>query len=419
MDVGVIGCGFAGGAAALFLARAGHRVTVYEAVPEPRAVGAGIVLQPTGMEVLASLGLLAPVLERGAPIDRLLCVRGGPRSSAQPRRADEPARTLVDLSYADLRPGLFGLGLHRGVLFSVLFEAVRREARVVTGCFAVDVRHDGPRTFVIDERRGEHGPHDLVIVADGARSDLGHRRSASVREYPWGALWFVARDPERVYGRTLFQVVRGTRQLLGFLPTGIGPDTDAGPLVSLFWSVRSDAVEAWRAGYDGWRAHLSAEDPRCTFILDQLRGPSDLLFARYHDVVMYPWHTGNLLFIGDAAHATSPQLGQGTNLALCDAAQLAESLARDEPLDAQLHHYARQRRAHLAYYQRASRWLTPLFQSDHTALGVLRDLTMPLAARLPFVRAAMVHSMAGIKRGVVRPSLPISLPTGQATAALP
>lgn len=65
----IVGCGYAGAAAALFLERAGHAVTIYEEVAEPRAIGAGIVLRPTGMYVLDRLELLDPVLARGAPLD--------------------------------------------------------------------------------------------------------------------------------------------------------------------------------------------------------------------------------------------------------------------------------------------------------------------------------------------------------------
>ncbi|MBZ0117864.1 MAG: FAD-dependent oxidoreductase, partial [Sandaracinaceae bacterium] len=64
LDVAVIGAGTAGSAAALLLARAGHAVTLFEAVLEPKPVGAGIMLQPTGMHVLAELGLLEPILAR-------------------------------------------------------------------------------------------------------------------------------------------------------------------------------------------------------------------------------------------------------------------------------------------------------------------------------------------------------------------
>lgn len=391
MRVGIVGCGFAGGAAALFLSRAGHDVTVYEAVEEPGAVGAGIVIQPTGMQVLAELGLLGPILERGARIDRLLCLKGGAR------------RPLVDLQYAVLGEGLFGLGLHRGVLFSVLYDAVKASpAEVVTGVFVVDRRRDGDETWLVDDQGQEHGPHDLIVVADGARCELRHHANARVTEYPWGALWFVAEDPDRVYERTLFQVVRSTTQLLGFLPTGIGPDGTN--VVSLFWSVRNDQVDAWKSDFSKWRDHVLAEDERCAFLLDQIDGPDAMLFSRYHDVVMRPWFVDRMVFIGDAAHATSPQLGQGTNLALMDAAALGAVL--DDDVDASLRRYEAARRTHVAFYQFATRWLTPVFQSNWTWLGPLRDVFMPIMGRIGYFDAEMVRSMTGIKMGIVRKSLP-------------
>ena len=68
----VIGCGTAGAAAAVLLARAGCEVTVLERVAAPAAVGAGIVVQPSGQAVLARLGLLDTIAARGARLDRLL-----------------------------------------------------------------------------------------------------------------------------------------------------------------------------------------------------------------------------------------------------------------------------------------------------------------------------------------------------------
>ena len=54
-SIAIVGCGFAGAAAALFLARDGHRVTVFEAVADPGPVGAGLLIQPTGALVLAEV----------------------------------------------------------------------------------------------------------------------------------------------------------------------------------------------------------------------------------------------------------------------------------------------------------------------------------------------------------------------------
>ena len=58
-------------------------------------------------------------------------------------------------------------------------------------------------------------------------------------------------------------------------------------------------------------------------LLAQITDIGQLTWARYHDVVMPRYHTQRSVVIGDAAHATSPQLGQGTNMALLDALALA------------------------------------------------------------------------------------------------
>jgi 2-polyprenyl-6-methoxyphenol hydroxylase-like FAD-dependent oxidoreductase len=178
--------------------------------------------------------------------------------------------------------------------------------------------------------------------------------------------------------------------------------------VSLFWSIRADSVEAFRArDLAAWKDEVLAYAPDSGPVLEQIRDASMLLFSDYHDVVMRPWHLGNTVFLGDSAHATSPQLGQGCNLALCDARQLAVALAGHQQLDAALADYSRSRRAHLGWYQLASRWLTPGFQSDYTWIGQPRDLIMPILCRLPAARHLMLASMAGISRGPLRALLPV------------
>lgn len=114
----------------------------------------------------------------------------------------------------------------------------------------------------------------------------------------------------------------------------------------------------------------------------------------------------DVVFLGDAAHATSPQLGQGCNLALCDAQALSLALAAADSLPSALAAYSRARRRQLAFYQLATRWLTPFFQSDSRLAGQLRDVAMPLALRVPWLRRQMVLTMCGVKRGLLS-SLPL------------
>ncbi len=393
-DVGIIGCGTAGAAAALFLAREGHRITVYERVPDPGAVGAGVLIQPTGQRVLQELGLLEPVLARGARVTGLRCVT--PRN-----------RPIVEIAYRNLGPDQFGLGVHRGVLFETLFRATRGEPGITVRCGIEieDLAAQGARNFVVEkESRQRHGPHDLIVVADGARSQLRddtalHKR---VTPYPWGAVWCILEDPQRAFPDTLYQVADGTRRLVGFLPTGRGPGAaDGPPLVSLFWSVQCDRVDRECRGdrFLPWKEEILRYIPQAETVLAQLTSPDQVLFSRYLDVRMATWNTANVVYLGDAAHATSPQLGQGCNLALLDAATLGRSIAAHPELPAALDAYSRARRRHLAYYQFATRALTLLFQSDHAFLGPLRDLGMGLGGRLPWINRQMTLTMAGVSLG--------------------
>lgn len=115
---------------------------------------------------------------------------------------------------------------------------------------------------------------------------------------------------------------------------------------------------------------------------------------------MSRWSTRSIVYLGDAAHATSPQLGQGCNLALWDAMVLADEIER-EPHDVAcaLDAYTRARRDHLAFYQFATRALTPFFQSDAPLLGPLRDAFMPWLVRVPFTNRLMTLSMLGLMDG--------------------
>ncbi|HKO50051.1 MAG TPA: NAD(P)/FAD-dependent oxidoreductase [Polyangiaceae bacterium] len=398
LDVGIVGCGFAGAATAALLGRAGHRVTVYEEFAEPSAVGAGIVLQPTGMSVLAELGVLGRVVERGARLESLHCVT--------PENED-----VFRLDYAHLHPALFGLGMHRGALFQILHELAVGAGMTLRRATSVGSVIERPGKAELQDHAGRAiAEHDLVVVANGARSEL-RRASGLVRRerpYPWGALWFVARDPTHHYRNRLRQITNGTRHLLGLLPTGLGP-LGEGPdehRVSLFWSIRMDRIADFRrAGLTQWKAQLLRYEPESAFVLDQIESVEQVLTAGYHDVVMSSWHTQRQVFIGDAAHAMSPQLGQGTNLALMDASALCAALAEDVPLAIALERYSRTRREQIEFYQFASRCLTPLFQSDFHALGRPRNALMSLACHLPSLRQEMLRTMAGIKRGIARPSL--------------
>ncbi len=392
LRVGIIGCGTAGQAAGVLLSRAGHRVTVLERAPRIGPVGAGLLIQPTGMAVLEELGVLAKVMAAGTKIRYL-------------KGETDRGRVILDLAYEDLRPGLFGLGVHRGTLFTILQEAVDAAGvEVRCGCEVVSLREvDGDARVVADSSVGEHGPFDVVVVADGAKSALRDRcvRVRRAREYPWGAMWFVGEDAAGVYGETLAQVYRGTGRMIGFLPSGIGPRGTR--TVSVFWSVR---CEQRRAGaksggrLEAWKAEVRALTDKAEPILEQVVADEQLIFAAYQDVVVQRCHEGPVVCIGDAAHAMSPQLGQGANLALMDASALAQCLAGEE-IRAALARFSGMRLRNVRFYQFASRWLTPLFQSGWEWASPVRDRFMGPMCRVGWCRREMLRSLVGVKTGIL------------------
>jgi len=397
-DIGIVGAGFAGAAAALFLAERGHRVTLYEEAERPAPVGAGILMQPSGLSVLADLGLLQGALERGSRVEGLVCTTAS-------------GRKVLDLAYRDLFADWYGLGMHRGALFELLHGQLSlRGVTLVTGASVQSSRLTacGIRALAADGR--QLGEHQLLVVADGARSAL--RRAlpeARTTPYPWGALWFVGTDPDGVFDGVLSQIADDTRTLLGFLPCGLGPRRVAEtPLVSLFWSVPVTALDRRHFELPRWKARVLQLEPRAGQLLEQIQDAEQLLPASYFDVVLPRFHAERLVFIGDAAHATSPQLGQGTNLALEDARVLAACVSGSRDLAAGLERFSAARLSHVRYYQRTSWALTPFFQSDATALAWLRDLVMGPICSFPPTRRIMLTTLAGVQRSFLGTTLPLA-----------
>ena len=391
LDIGVVGAGTAGAAAALLLARDGHRVTLFERVPEPMPVGAGILLQPTGMAVLKQLGLLEQALALGARVHRLY-------------GENERGRKVMDMQYHDWRAASFGLGMHRGALFTLLQQELARSAvECRYGVNIVSTQRQSGRTLLQDSDGHTCAEVDVVIVADGMRSQLRAASGlhAAVTPYPWGAVWTICEDASGQFDGVLNQRYRAAREMLGILPTG-RLTRDGAPLVSLFWSLRADDAATWKeGGLDVWKQRLLQLWPGISGLLDNITDDSQLRFADYCDVCMPRWHVEGTVVIGDAAHATSPQLGQGANLALLDAWVLRGALAAGDSVAAALDQYSTQRRAHLRYYQWASRMLTPLFQSDLKLLPALRDQFMGWGGRLPLVKTQAAETLAGTKTGIL------------------
>ncbi|WP_122467034.1 FAD-dependent oxidoreductase [Brevundimonas lutea] len=385
-DVAVVGAGPAGLAAALMLARQGRRVTILERFEAARPVGAGFMLQPTGLHVLDCLGLTGAARDLGQPLKRIV--------GREARRG----RTVLDMRYADLaRPradGLGALGLHRAAIFQVLFDACLAESVAMQTEREVVEVDDGRPVDAVGRKLGRF---DLVVDASGARSRIAEALPGHRAPLGWGALWATVPWPGAPFDpAALQQVYRGAAKMIGVLPVGRRPG-DPHPVATFFWSLKHGDHDAWRsAGLAAWRDEVAALWPETQPILDGIDDPDALTLARYgHRTLTRPVGR-RLAVIGDAAHATSPQLGQGVNMGLLDALALAEALSAHADLEEALSEYARRRRWHVRLYQTLSWVFTPFYQADGPGLPWIRDHVLGRMTRLPLADRILAATVSGL-----------------------
>ncbi|WP_440981104.1 FAD-dependent oxidoreductase [Shinella sumterensis] len=375
LDIGIAGAGPAGLAAALFLARAGHRVEIIERFEQPSPVGSGLLMQPTGLTVLDALGLSSTIHGLGNRIERL---HGADARSG---------RTVLDVRYDALAGGRYGLAVHRAALFTTLHDAVVAERIVVrTGISLAKAETRQARTVLHDVDGEIVGDYDLMVDATGARSQLVAASvvAPAIRELPWGAFWAtldcdgIDHDP-----RALTQRYDAAKVMIGVLPVGRAHPAE-GRKVAFFWSLKiADADAVRQAGLARWKAGIADYWPETTPFLDQIADWDQLTLARYAHRTALPPHADGIVFIGDSAHSTSPQLGQGANMALLDAAALAHALSSAGSVEEALAAYAAARRNHVRLFQLLSYVFTPFYQSDSRAIAWLRDRLVATVAKIP------------------------------------
>src|SRR5581483_10205853 len=322
----VVGAGIGGITAALLLARAGARVTLFEAQPEARTVGAGMLLQPNGLAVLYGLDLDERLLRRGARIERL-------------RVADPAGVPILDVPVPRFAEGLdHTLVLHRRELLAALVDLVRAEPRVERR-FDAEVLAATPAgevTYRTPAGRATLAA-DLVVGADGAHSRI------------------------RKHGHFEARVRRSHRYA-----RGLGPPLGLDGLTE-YCTALADGDAA------GFRAAWARALPLAGEVLAGVARCEDLVLTQVIRVDCARWCDGRLVLLGDAAHAMAPNLGQGAGSALGDATVLAWELARPGDLAAALARYEARRRQAVRIVQNLAEQLAWLAALTAPGLRTVRD----------------------------------------------
>ncbi|WP_179951073.1 FAD-dependent monooxygenase [Xylanimonas oleitrophica] len=350
LRVGIVGAGIAGLALAAGLRRDGHDVDLFEQAPSLLPVGAGISLSPDALRALGDLGL----------DDVVAAVTGGERAtSAALLRPDGrqvlsvPARRLglTTLSRAELHQALAGAAGE---------VRLGTEARVPTA--------GGPRVLLGDE---EHA-YDVVVAADGVRS---RARAAlgldpGLRYAGWTSWRGVTREPFDLGGRMSESWGHGA--MVGLVPLLDG---------RAYWFAAAKAPADGRvpeprtealARFGTWHAPVRAV----------IEATGAVVRTDGYDLArpLPTFVRGRVALVGDAAHAMTPNVGQGATQALLDVAALARGLRELHGVDEVLRTYDRRRRRHAQSVARASRLMGRVAMADGTA-GRARDGALRLVPR--------------------------------------
>ncbi|HLW92629.1 MAG TPA: NAD(P)/FAD-dependent oxidoreductase, partial [Roseiarcus sp.] len=311
--------------------------------------------------------------------------------------------------------------VQRAVLHAALWGAFAASgATIETNRRAVGVETGADGLACLRFESGGRSPSfDLIVDASGARSSLRAAvTSRPPRAFAYGAVWTSALDRD-LSPRALTQRYIAARAMIGLLPLGRA-SAEAPSLAAFFWSIKPEGFSAWRAGFDHWRSEVARLWPALEPMVAGFAGPGDFTLARYAHFSLRRPFRGPLALIGDAAHATSPQLGQGANNAMLDALALADALGRVRDIGQALATFAEFRRRHVRFYQSASALLTPFFQSDSKLLPLIRDAAFDRLKVVPYLKREMLRTLAGIKTGLFASAAPEALASlGQARLVAP
>lgn len=313
MKINIIGAGIGGLTAAIALVKKGHEVAIYEAAPELHPVGAGIIMASNAMQIARRLGIAESIEGRGIILQSF----GIADHNGQPLQ-------LMDMDKVRQKYGESSIAIHRGALQQALLQHLPdTPIHLNKRLSGVDQLSNGQVRASFQD--GSSVVSDILIGADGLRSAT---RKAIFGDVPlrysshtcWrGIIPFKMQAPHiglelwaKKGGKRIAMIQIDLERVYFYYTEKRAPGFQV-PQAEVI-AYLTDQMQAFPSIYGEW---IAQADPQAIFHDD------------LYDLKRLPhWSQGSTLLLGDAAHATTPNMGQGGCQAIEDAWYLADYLER-------------------------------------------------------------------------------------------
>jgi 2-polyprenyl-6-methoxyphenol hydroxylase-like FAD-dependent oxidoreductase len=344
-NIGIVGGGIGGIAAAVALRQAGIDAVVYERSAQLGEVGAGMMLWPNATRVLQRMGLLPEILERCGSSTHFLV-----RSSS--------GAVLMNIALGEF--DVPAICMRRSDLLAVLLSALPRE-HIRLGHTLSKLEQSNDEVRIIFEN-GFEAKHDVLIAADGIRSRVRSALFGSSNPiYRGYTVWRgVASYEGDAISPGFNSETWGAGKRFGILR--IGP-------AKFTWYAAANVPADHVDGPQGRKRELLAAFSEWHEPIPELiaaTADEEIRKNGAYDVApLDRWGKGRVILLGDAAHACTPNLGQGGGMALEDAAVLAKCIANERSAVVALRCYENLRRQRTRHIQQRSRLMGAIGQWEN------------------------------------------------------
>lgn len=335
----IVGGGIGGLCAAIALRRKGIEVDLVELKSQWTVYGVGIIQQSNVVREMAKLGVLDGYLDAAYAFEDVAIY--GP---AGQQLARIPGQRLAGPEYPA------NVGISRLALHNVLCATTLQLGAQVRLGLSVETLNDTGDSVDVLFTDGSRGEYDLVVGADGLFSKVRGLIFGDTYKprFTGQAVWRYnfPRAPQ-IDHLANYQSAEGNA---GLVPL-------AGDLMYLFltshepsnpWMDPVTLAEQMRQRLQGFTGLIGE-------LREQISDSSQVVYKPMEVVfVNEPWYRGRVLLIGDAAHATTPHLGQGAGMAIEDAIVLSEELTAGGDLEQQLQRFMARRFERCKYISESS-----------------------------------------------------------------